>query len=217
MTIYRAQMVLPYFTGNDRDVITNQFHFEGIFADLPAAATEIATRLSSFYQAFYPATGTNRVNYIDWENAYAKIFDLDDTSPRIPVIENGFWGSPGLNGSTIPTEVACVLSWQAAGVSGVPFQRLYNRIYLGGLPSFSIDLSTATTFPVFDATWTGTVLTGATALADLNDATCDWVQYSTAGGVPVARAITGGWVDDSPDSQRRRSVDATAKTTWAPT
>jgi len=210
-------MVLPYFSGNDRDVITNQFHFEGIFASNADAAAEIATRLSSFYGAFYPAAGTNRVNYVDWEAAYLKVFNLDDTSPRIPEIETGFWTGAGLNGSSIPTEVACVLSWQAAPASGVPFQRLYNRIYLGALPSFSIDISTASTFPVFDPTWVGDVNTGATALADLNDATCDWVQYSTAGGVPVARTITGGWVDDSPDSQRRRSVDATTKTTWAPT
>jgi hypothetical protein len=217
MTVYRMQVVLPYFTGNDRDVITNQFHFEGVFASNFDAIVEIGPRLRTFYQSVYGATGTGRVNYVDWEAVEIKLFNLDDTPPRIPEVLTGNFTGAGLNGSTIPTEVAMVLSWKAAAVSGVPFQRLYNRIYLGALPSNAIDLSTASSFAVFDPTFTTQVTTAATALVDANTPTCAWVQYSTAGGTPVARDIASGFVDDSPDSQRRRSVDATAKTSWNPT
>jgi hypothetical protein len=44
-----------------------------------------------------------------------------------------------------------------------------------------------------------------------------WVQVSQAGGVTEARPIVGGWTDNSPDTQRRRSVLATTRNTWVRT
>lgn len=213
MPLYRAQHVLPFFTNLPTDVVVNQFHFTNDTQNFAAVATEIRDRIQGFMEAAYGAAGGSRVSYIDWPQAVVKVFNLADPTPRVPEVRACSY-SAGTVASAIPTEVAAVVSWHAAPESGVAFQRLYNRIYLGGVPAIWMSNGAADQFPRFTTTITAQIAAAASALLAENDGVTDWVQVSNAGGVTAAREITGGWVDNGPDTQRRRSVLASLRDVW---
>lgn len=215
MPLYKAQAILPFFTNLPTDVINNQFHFLDDTTDShDVVAQDIADQLTRFYTDVYLTAPTGRVGYIDWAQAHVKVFKLSDPTPRVPVIKPLIF-SAGTGSSTIPTEVACVLTWSAAPESGVRYQRLYNRIYLGGIPNTFMDQSAADQFPRFLPAVTSRIAAAAATLAIAAIPTpTQWVQVSNAGGVTAVRQIVGGWVDNGPDTQRRRSVLATLRSNW---
>lgn len=217
MALYRAQVILPFFTNLPEDVIVNQFHFEAEPTDVDIVGPQIATALDTFYTSLYGAVGTGRVSYIDWPLVYCKVFALADPPPRVPWISPSFGITAGSLASQIPTEVACVLSFQAAPESGVRYQRLYNRIYLGGIPQTAITVSAVDEFPRFSTAFTDTIKAAALALLDSGESSgAFWRQVSRATGSTIAREIVGGWVDNGPDTQRRRSVLSTLRNNWSP-
>lgn len=214
MPLYRVQTIMPMFTNLPTDVCVNQFHFLATSEDLAATATSIAARLQTFWRDIYGTTQADRVNYIDWPNMVAKVFKLDDPTPRVPAIRNLGYTNAGTAVSTIPTEVACVLSFQAAPESGVRFQRLYNRVFIGGLPNVAFTGSAVDEFPRLSTAWTVKTNSAMSNLRVANTSGLQWVQVSGATGAPVVRTIVGGWTDNGPDTQRRRSVLASVRTTW---
>ena len=217
MPAYRAQVILPFFTNLPTDVIVNQFHFTSTVDDVDAVGVVVAAGLETFYQEVYGTSAAERVSYINWTGIRMKLFNLDDPTPRVPYISDPFTFTNGTAASSVPTEVACVLSFQAERESGVRYQRLYNRIFLGGVPQAAIAGSTAATFPRFTAAWTNGIITAAQNLLEFGDTqTVPWVQASSATGALITRTVAGGWVDNSPDTQRRRSVLANVRTNWVP-
>lgn len=216
MPIFRAQVILPFFTNLPEDVVVNQFHFFAAIDDIDEVGDEIFTNLQQFYQTCYGASATNRANYIDWTRIVVKVFNLEDPTPRIPWVSPFMAFSAGTASTSVPTEVACVLSFHAAPESGVRFQRLYNRIYLGGLSNAWMTNSAVDEFPRLNTSQLNVVITAAELLWTLGEAGgARWRQYSEAGGAPINRVIVGGWVDNSPDTQRRRSVLATSRNPWS--
>lgn len=214
MPLFRAQAIFPFFTNLPRDVVVNQFHFLDDSAD-PAevVADEIQLKLDEFYGDLY-AAAVYRAGYINWASAYLKIFDLSQPTPRVPIIRPLTLPGDVSTTSKIPTEVACVLSFSAATQSGVPHQRIHNRIFLGGITDSMLDAGSASTFPRFNSSWVISVAAAAAALTPIETAATRWVQVSNAGGVTAVRPIVSGWVDNGPDTQRRRSVDASARQPW---
>jgi len=217
MTIYRCQIVLPFITGNASDVNINTLHFVDETNTQQDAYDIVAARVTAFVRDIYDSDSVDKVAYVDWPLAHLKIFDLDETPPRVPFVVENIFTNAGTNLSRFPTEVAMVLSFRAAPQAGVPYQRLYNRIFIGCLPGHAIDAATATDFPVFGSTWVNQTLAAAVTLRDKDDVDTKWAQVSKAGGTLVAREISGGFIDNSPDTQRRRSVKSTLKSTWTPT
>lgn len=217
MPLFRADVVMPMFTGLARDVVVNTFHFENATADKEEMAANMEVVLKPFYEAIYGAGAADRVSYIDWTMVKARVFDLSEPTPRVAAESLPFFTSAGLGGSTIPTEVACVASFQSAGLPGEVYQRRYNRIYLGALIPNRFEESTSTDFPRFT---TGFQLLVTNAMKALQAAAPGpstlWVQVSNATGSPRSLPVTGGWMDNSPDTQRRRSVDSTSRTNWVP-
>lgn len=211
-TIVTSQAIFPFYTGIPRDVITNTFHFlwDEEVSDKETVATEINARLDTFYTYIYDVYSAN---YINFSNGRSEHFFQFEPTPRVPVVRT-LAVDVTESTSTIPTEVACVVSFHAAPVSGVDRRRLHNRIYLGGLRD-AITASSTTSFPVFSTAFLTRVTDAAEALLAGNTGALDWVQHSTAGGSPATRTIVGGWVDNSPDTQRRRSVNASVRTLWS--
>jgi hypothetical protein len=213
MSILRAQTQFPMFTGIPRDVISNTIHFDwDETLTLADAATEIASRLTTFYTSAYNG-GVYRANYVNWANGTVEVSDLSGPTPRIPEVRSVI-PTGAAAASTLPTEVACVLTFAAAETGGVVRQRLYNRIYLGGLEEACMTAGSAATFPAFGTPFMDFVGNAAAALLLENDTFLSWIQYSPTAG--VARPITRGWVDNAPDTQRRRSVEASTRSTWLP-
>lgn len=211
MAIYRAQHILPMFTGIPRDVISNTFHFEADGSLSTAVyASVIQARLNTFYETAYEDLGAT---YVVWSAATVEVVRLDDPPPLIPIVLS----SPVVTtptDSVIPTEVSVVNTFAAAETGGVVRQRLYNRVYLGGWADGVMQAGLSSAFPQVSVLAMSQIANASSALLFANDGAPDWIQYSPTAG--VARPITRGWIDNSPDTQRRRSVDATNRNTWEP-
>lgn len=213
MAVLRSQVILPFFTNLPTDVITNVMHWEtDDSTPVPDEAAFITPRLSAFYTDVY---GSGRAaNYVNWAGARIKIYNLADTPPRAPVIDAplgiGITPSP----SQLPTEVAVVLSYHADPVSGIPAGRLRNRIYLGGWATTLMVAGSVSTFPTIEAGARTTITAAASNLLAANTATLQWKILSQATGLAITSDIVGGHVDNTPDTQRRRGVLASARTLW---
>lgn len=208
---FRATVVLPFFTNLPTDVATNTWHFESLTLDTADMAALWTPRLRAFYATIYGST-------FQWPNFFAASstqhvnwYDLADPIPR-PVTTVPLGVPSAVFATTqMPTEVSCVLSFQGTQVAGVPQSRRRGRVYLGPLRTTCIDASTVSAYPQ----WSPGFVAAVAAAADLNlltpgDADSWWAVWSPTTGASVR--VDNGWVDNSPDTQRRRGVDPTART-----
>lgn len=215
MALYRVDTVFPMFTGDPRDIVVNTLHFESTLSHEDMALAVESDTVGPFFRTIYGTTNSFRSSYIIWTQVRCRVFNLDDPTPRIPIESPPLFASPGIGFTSTPTEVACVASFQSAGLPGEVYQRRYNRIFLGAVHHTWIESSEAAKFPVFTPTVRTNIANAMKALQEAADNAINlWVQVSNAGGTTRTLPVIGGWVDNSPDTQRRRSVDATARTSW---
>jgi hypothetical protein len=145
--------------------------------------------------------------------ASVRWYDLSTPPPRVPIIVP-LGSTFNVAAVGIPTEVAAVVSFQGLPVAGVPQARRRGRIYLGALSSGFILNNTATTFPVLLPAAITAINLAAKALRDSVALTqLRWAVWSSVD--QVATIVNNGWCDNTPDTQRRRGVDATARTLWS--
>lgn len=182
------------------DDIMNTWHFQ-VETLPPATATLTAIRdeLDTFYSAFSGSIPN------DWSSVCTmKMYDLADPKPRAPITTypvtlSAFSSANNL----IPREMCPVLSFKGSTLSGVPMARRRGRLYLPPLNAGAYDGTGR-----FLNSTLGTLKDAANALLTASDAASDWtwVVYSptTGNSTPVVE----GWVDNAPDVQRRRGVDA---------
>lgn len=220
MKLMHVQAIFPYFTNLPTDVTVNGFHFiVDDSEDKETTADAVRPRLTAFYTDVY-GNASSRVAWVDWAQAYIKVFDMAEGTPRIPAERNLAISAGTQTTSTVPTEVACVATFRAAPESGVRFQSLYNRIYLGNLSTSALTAGTADQFPRFQPTFCSGIVAAMNTLRTANSGAeghFQWIQYgraSSSSPLMVARPIVGGWVDNGPDTQRRRSVLASLRTNW---
>lgn len=209
-----AQVILPYFTNIPSDVVTNTWTFDNVTpVTLEVAGDTLQPLLDDFYRAISTAGGF--ANYLNIGTARVNFYRSDSPIPRVPYSRPLWDGSPPATvASNLPTEVAMVLSFQGDREPGTPQARQRGRVFLGALASGAINASTASTFPL----WTAALRNGAVAAAEaLRDAAAlanlPWSVYSRVDQRVVH--VTNGWVDNAPDTQRRRSIDSTARTIWS--
>jgi hypothetical protein len=209
-----CQAVIPMYTGLPTDVITNNWSFRdfSVNTDLATAADALNPLVQAFYDSIYATIPSYLMDPVP--NWTARWYNRDDPPPRSPYILPLRSTGATANPSAIPTEAAAVLSFQGVRISGSPQARRRGRIYLGGLPPASISQSTSSTYPVFSPTFIANVVANAATLRDDVVAAGDyfWTVWSPTSNSYVQ--ITDGWVDNSPDTQRRRSVEASSRTAW---
>lgn len=207
----RAQVVIPYDTGLPRDVITNTLYFETATpAGLVAGADELAPMLTAFYETIYDVSN-RAASHIAWAGAYVNFYDMADPEPRPPyTVSMPITAQTGT--SALPAECALVLSFNGGDPAGVPRARQRGRIYLGGWGALA---NTASPGRPSSGVITDVISAATQLLADVSGGTdtIAWCVYSATAG-NVYYPIVGGWVDDAWDTQRRRGVSATSRTTW---
>lgn len=208
-----AQVVFPMFTQIPSDVITNTLNFNNETpVTLEAAGDALQPIIEDFYRDVYGSTIF--ANYLAINSAHINFYRSDSPIPRVPYTKN-LWSStaPATVATTVPTEVAAVLSFQADREPGTPQARMRGRIYLGGLGPSAMQTSTASVYPTLAPAFRTAITDAATAMRDAAAlANLSWGVYSRTDQRIVA--VTNGWVDNSPDTQRRRSVDSTLRTLW---
>lgn len=213
--IAQVQVRLLKDTGLPEDVFINTWYFRTAPLNTVADnAASIATMLDAFYANDF---GSPLGSIADWVPQYVNevryvFYDLGSALPRFPVTPTGAsqdyilggWVGGGSNASAMPEEAAICLSYYSGNGP-----RRRGRVYLGPFTTAPQTYDNGGVRP-------STSARGRIAAAALNvrDSTqnATWVQVSPTDG--VANDVTGGWVDDAMDTQRRRGAPPTARTTW---
>ena len=207
---FRAQVVFPMFTNLPKDVLTNTFSFIALTPiGVETVATVATPWLADFYEVAY-GSGGNMAAYMLPGGAHVNWYDLDDPQPRQPhTVPLG--ATISLGSSEIPTEVAAVVSFQGDPVSGINQASRRGRIYLGALTNAHLEPGSGLAFPTLTIAAVTSFRNAAEGLMDASGSSADvrWTVHSPTLGTDAE--VTNGWVDQSPDTQRRRSVDATSR------
>ena len=232
MSFYRVQFAILNDTLEERDAAVNVWHFETNEVGTPAnERLDIVNTIVGFYNdidVYFSSniSGTTRL----------KIFDLEDAVPRAPVYDSSAaLLTPG--STSLPNEVALCMSYRGENVSGVNRRRNRGRVYLGPWAT------SASADAVGDARPVTALMTAISAAADarllpvpapLSLSTITWSVFSRsdalglAVGVPAPtpeqtytaaqlvlgfRPVYSAWVDDAFDTQRRRGLRPTTRST----
>lgn len=202
MPLYRTQVELAMTSGNPDDKATNVWYF---IADDLTALNLALTQLTTFYagidnvlSALIATTG-HRV----------RCYDMSDIEPRAPVVDQGL-GTLSLGTGSAPTEVAFCISFQAPRQSGQSQARRRGRLYLGPLQNSFVTTSNGT--PA--AASYNQINTPLQNLLDASQAATTWAWAVYSPTNQVAIEVTEAWYDNAFDTQRRRGVTATSRTTF---
>lgn len=198
MPLYRTQVELAMTSGIPEDKATNVWWFlADDLSNLDLALTQLTT--------FYGAIDGELSGRVATTGHRVRCYDMDDPEPRAPVKDQGL-GTLTPSSTSLPTEVAMCISYQAARSSGVSQARRRGRLYIGPLKKTAVEDTGLPQAAMI------TVLQGA--IQNLLDAaqaatTWDWVVYSPTDGLAVS--VHDGWIDNAFDIQRRRGLTATSR------
>jgi len=232
VTIFRCQVSIANDTNEARDVSQNTFHFQTVLAnDEVNSVNDIETALIAFY---------NNIDSLYSANcgitARIKTYSLHDPTPRAPVDDITFTFTPAVTAPVLPNEVAAVLSFRGANLSGVNRRRNRGRIYLGPLATevaiddvgdTKITSAARTTFtaaadsfllPVPTPTSADTIHWGVFSKSDAlgldvgEPAPAEEPNYTPGQAAAGFHEITQVWMDDAFDTQRRRGHRSLVRT-----
>lgn len=210
---HRALVTLPATTGLPEDVVTNTFHFQLDPGNVPTAMAIVETALMDFYNNATQGVAAIISQYQSRvaNAATIKWYDLADPTPRIPVRTTTFTLIAPNTTTNYPRECAIVLSFQAVRVSGLNQARRRGRVYIGPICSSMVQDTAGDIRPSALAITKLTNRASALKTACLA-ANSPWGVYSPTGG--SISSVADGWVDNALDTQRRRGVRSTGRTTW---
>lgn len=215
----RHQVILPYTSGFARDASINVWHTSSVDKTRLEQAQDASLALLEFYVS---ATGVGAETIVGAyysqivsrvaEACLIRTFDLDDPTPREPILEFPWQMVGHSEANSLPYEVALCSSFTAEGGEGAPLRRRRGRVYLG---PFNLDALQGGAVPAPATTLIDTVVAATERLITTfgDTPTSSFVGvYSRVDD--LVRPITSGWVDNEFDTQRRRQRDATARTEW---
>ena len=212
---YQTQVSIPYFTMLPTDVMTNVLHWNWPVGPPPEPAdfATLANVLSGFYNDVYSA-GHSIAAYTVPAATRIKIYNLADPTPRVPVYDatlaNGMVKAVT---TKAPPEMAMVVSYQAALVSGEPQASRRGRMYLGALADNWIDAGTESVFPN-PAPSLELALNSAVQNMISTALGADWIFVVLSRKLNTAAIVTNGWIDNAFDTQRRRGNAPTSRVVW---
>jgi len=194
-----VQVVLQGVSALPEDRFVNTLHFSKSSPDTFAGfADEIAPGIIAAWVAlaggnvFYPELSVLRAFSV-------RIYNPDDAKPRQARVYTGTL--PAHVGQPMPHEVAAVLSFY----STLNLPRRRGRIYLGPVAT-----STAAADGLISAAIRTKMLTLATALGNVGGVDVDWQTFSRVEN--LRRRVTNAWADNAWDTQRRRGIKPTTRT-----
>lgn len=198
MALYRLQLIFNMEDGLPDNAATNTLYFDAdAEVDLPLIETEVT--------AFYGLFDGILSSLIDTDNIVMQWYRLSDPTPRQVIRTANLTGL--VNATTAgPTEVALVLSYQGAKISGLPQNRRRGRIFIG--PLEAADEARPTDAQIATISAAGQNLLNASDAAT----TWTWAQWSETNGVGID--VANGWCDNEWDTQRRRGREATKRDTF---
>lgn len=200
VALYRVQIELNLDSGNERDKIINTWHC--IADDVNELESGFVVQLTTFYGAIDGSLSKELDPSASWYRAY----DLDDPTPRAPVLEENFNLGTVSTGVSAPNELAVVMSFEAPQQSGVAQARRRGRVYLGPWSQAQIGSNGEV-----HAALMSDLDTAMSNLLDASQAatTWAWAVYSRVNDAAIE--VVHAWVDNAWDIQRRRGTSATSR------
>ncbi len=222
MAALLVNVELPYTTGIPRDVAQNTFTISTAGAPYDEAdAIVIADALELLYN---DGTAGNQI-----ATCISEVVDRSDDACRIqvreitdllspvhttPVLYERTWTLNALTGSpvSLPLEVSVVSSFYSTeDASSVQVRNRRGRVYLG--PLGTVILDTDGPYPVFTDSFVDLIAQRFQEFEqNISDAGFEWCVWSRTLG--ILSAVSGGWVNNEPDTQRRRGVDESYRKSW---
>lgn len=234
-TLFKFSVEFPSRTGLSKDKVFHDWWFGGLSGDFSGSLTDAGTALQDFYNrdGSSPFSVLAPVGYmaywLDYNHVLIHITQVDiATGATVSVIADDVvnWSdSRDTEGDVadLPAETALCLSYHASPSDAPapaphtnPRARIRGRVYLGpwhaGVATSGTGLELNYSRP--STTLVSTVKSSANNLLTASNAsdTFTWVQYSRA--QRTVSAVTGGWVDDEWDTQRRRQHRATYRSVF---
>jgi len=219
VSVLLVQMSFPSLDGVVKNGVANTFHFGTDGTDDDTDANLVADGVADFYRINGGGTTLPlrqwMAGHIDTHHARARVYRLNDAEPRIPIHDETY--DLGANGGDgLPSEVALVMSFKAAPVSGENPRNRRNRIYFGPLREACTDLGANQIIrPI--ATLKEALRSAGERMLTIfggGGGSPSWIVYSPTLGLTNTRAVASGWVDDAFDIQRRRGVQPTSRVTF---
>ena len=208
MPLYRCQVVFQGGSDKPEDQFVNVWWFIGT-GPTSADAPGIFSRLTSFYTQEPPGSeisiGASMSSYIRTP-VQIKVYDMADEEPRVPTIGGFNMPSRAAGFTTVPEEMAVCMSFHTHPPITA---RRRGRVYLGPLNSTAMTPATAVVPTRVSNNFIEAVRQAGQALMDSSGPNLWWAIHSTVGN--LAMEVTGGWIDNEFDTQRRRGVDATSR------
>ena len=205
---YRVLAVFQRFSGLPEDVVVNSFAFrnDNIAGGSEGMADDCASVLDNFYTVTHPGATTSLRQHMGdgLVSLQYKVYDLGQPPPRQPIIRDSEdWVEP--TGACLPGEVSLCLSF----VATVNAPRSRGRVYIGPLSDTAFDSTDGEVrpSPAVISAW-------AAAGAYLLDNGGAITQVIISQADSDAKVVTGGWVDNAFDTQRRRGIAADARTNY---
>lgn len=204
MPTFRTQTILKSDNGIAADFITNTM------AWVTAAPFGVTTDYTAAIKDFYDDITAQLSSDVAQNGHEIKYYDLPGPgAPNYPVAMDTFNLSTNPTGSPLPSEVSVVCSFQAPKTPGLPQSRRRGRIYIGplntginsaGRPGGSNLSSIASAMQTLQANMVAAAVPAELAV---------WSSVDQA-----AVICTDGWLDNAFDTQRRRGVSASSRTTF---
>jgi hypothetical protein len=215
----------PFTTGLPEDVAINTFWFHTV--DEESTVQEKTTAGAAVQQFFTTTTSTGDgvLKYMSevidpgTDVAYVRLVDVDPATGE--EINPAGYGGFTLNAPTVasmPQEVAVCVSFQQSGVAiGAARARRRGRVFIGPLNINALEEDTNKAGRPHEDFIATLVAAGARMIESCQDGLldgdpCPWSVYSRAASQMYE--ITDGWVDNEFDTQRRRGLTPTARTTF---
>lgn len=232
MAKYKCQVEIPNVTGLPIDKSVNTWYFKSTQVGTQTQETDdIANALFAFYNGIDELLSDKVTS-----PARLKIYDHNEAPPRFPIFDENFVIQPGV-GASLPNEVAICLSFKAADVSGGNRRRRRGRVYLG--PWLASVGNSQTGDQGVDSADRTTIAGAAGSnllpvLTPQSLSVIEWCVFSRSDALGLAIGAAGPaeepdytdaeltlgyhpvvecWVDNAFDTQRRRGVRPTTRTT----
>jgi len=206
MTDYRAQVILVTADAIPANYVTNSLAIE-VNPDGALDTDEVTVAIKDFYDDLNGILASS----IAQNGHMIKYSALPGTPPNYPFEEDTFNLAVAPSATALPSEVALVLSFQGVRAAGFPQNRRRGRIYIGPC-SASINSNARPSGAAIGQLATA----GATFKSNIEAVTGgahSWSIWSPTSGEGVH--VDNGWVDNAWDTQRRRGVAVTSRTTFA--
>jgi len=205
-TPVRAQVIIHTDDAVSENFVTNSWCID--CTNFPSLS-DLADYTADF-DAFYTLLVSYFSNTVAQNGHEIKFYDLSQLVPPNYPIGTTTWNLPSNPGTDgLPSEVALCLSFQGERSPGFPQRRRRGRIYFGPLQAGTTSGGRPAAAMV-TAMNTAIEALQVALLTNSNPATLSVWSPSDAIAVPV----TDGWIDDAWDTQRRRGLARTVRTTW---